>query len=102
MSSAVKKEICAITSRIKKYITIIWEKQKKHDKIVLLGKGTLNAIEILNSEALIHSYIIHDEFVSVHNALWEYYEMKKKSWNFCGIYNINVADISRKTYEKMV
>ena len=39
MSSAVDITICAITAGIKKYKSIIKEKKKKHDKIVLLGKG---------------------------------------------------------------
>ena len=39
MSSAVDITICAITAGIKKYKSIIKKKKKKHDKIVLLGKG---------------------------------------------------------------
>ena len=44
--------------------------------MVLLGKDKLNTIEVLNSKALIDSYISHDEFVSVNNVLRKYYEMK--------------------------
>ena len=43
---------------------------------MLLGKGKLNAIEVLISKALIDSYISHDEFVSVNNVLREYDEVK--------------------------
>ena len=39
MSSAVDITICAITAGIKKYKSTIKKKKKKHDKIVLLGKG---------------------------------------------------------------
>ena len=39
MSSAVDITTCAITAGIKKYKSIIKKKKKKHDKIVLLGKG---------------------------------------------------------------
>ena len=49
-----------------------------HDKILVLGKDKLNTIEVLISKALIDSYISHDEFVWVNNALREYYEMKKE------------------------
>ena len=77
-SSAVGINICAITAEIKKYKSIIKEKKKKHDKIVLLGKHKLNTIEVLISKALIDSYISHDEFASVNNVLREYNEMKKE------------------------
>ena len=45
---------------------------------MLLGKDNLNTIEILISKALIDSYSIHEEFVSVNNALRAYYEMKEE------------------------
>ena len=78
-SSAVGKNICAITAEIKK--SIINKKKKKHDKIVLLGKQKLNTIEVLNSNSLIDSYLSHDEFVSVNNALREYNEIKEEIKN---------------------
>ena len=40
MSSAIGLKICAITARIKNYMSII--KKKKLDKIVLLAKSKLN------------------------------------------------------------
>ena len=45
---------------------------------MLLGKDNLNTIEVLISKALIDSYSIHEEFVSVNNALRAYYEMKEE------------------------
>ena len=54
------------------------EKEKKHDKIVLLGKDMLNTIEVLISKSLIDSYISYDKFFSVNNALREYNEMKEE------------------------
>ena len=39
---------------------------------MLLVKNKLNYIDILISKALIDSYISHDQFVSVNNALREY------------------------------
>ena len=65
-------------SLIKKYKSIIKKKKKKHDKIVLVGKGKLNTIEVLFSKALIDSYITYHEFVSVINVLREYYELKEE------------------------
>ena len=62
-------KICAATSEIKKYKSIIKKKKKKHDKIVLLAKSKLNSIEVLISKALIDSNISHDEFVLINNVL---------------------------------
>ena len=73
--------MCAITAVIKKYQSIIKKKKKKHNKIVLLAKSKLNRIKVLISEALIHSVISHDEFVTINNVLKEYYEMKEEIKN---------------------
>ena len=51
------------------YKSIVKEKKKKHDKIVLIEKAKLDPIEILIFKALIVSYISYDEFVSVNNVL---------------------------------
>ena len=79
-SSAVHIKICAITAGITKYKSVT-KKKKKHDKIALLGKGKFNTIEVIIPEALIDSYISHDEFVSV-NVLREYNKMKEETKNF--------------------
>ena len=79
MSPVVGIKICAITTGIKRYKSIINKKKKGHDKIVLLWKDRLNTTEIPISKALTDSCISHDEFVSVNNILREYYEMKKKT-----------------------
>ena len=81
-SSSVGIKICAITAGIKKYKSITKKKKKKLDKIVLLGKGNLNAIEVLFSKTLIDSYISHDKFVSVNNVLREYYKMREEIKTF--------------------
>ena len=80
-SSAIGLKICAITAGIKKYKSIIMEKKKKHDKIVLLAKSKLNSIEVLVSKALIDLVISHDEFVLIKNVLKEYSEMKEEIRN---------------------
>ena len=51
------------------YKSIVKEKKKKHDKIVLIEKAKLDPIEILIFKVLIVSYISYDEFVSVNNVL---------------------------------
>ena len=62
-SSAVGIKICAVTAGIKNYKSIIKKNKKKHDKIVLLGKTKLDAID---------SNISHGNFVLVKNVLKEY------------------------------
>ena len=70
-SSAIGLKIYAITAGIKNYESIIKEKKKKHDKIVLLAKSKLNSIVVLISKALIDSVITHNEFVLIKNFLKE-------------------------------
>ena len=77
-SSAVGIKICAITAGIKKCKSIIKKNKKNHEKIVLLGKDTLNTIEVLISKTLIDSYISQDELVLVNNVLTEYNKMKEE------------------------
>ena len=57
------------------------KKNKKHDKIVLLGTAKLNIIEVLIYSFLIDSYISHGEFISVNNVLREYNDMKQEIKN---------------------
>ena len=80
MKSAVVLKIGALTARMKKYKSIIKEKRKKCNNIVLLAKTKLSTIKILISRALIVANINHDKFVSV-NALREYDERKEEIKN---------------------
>ena len=48
---------------------------------MLLGKDTLNTIEVIISKALIDPYISHDEFVAVNSLLREYNQMKEEIKN---------------------
>ena len=75
-SSAVGIKICAMTTGIKKYKPIIKKKKKENDKIMLLGKDKLNAIEVTIFKGLIDSYIIQGKFVSVNNFLRDYNGIK--------------------------
>ena len=45
---------------------------------MLLAKTKLNTIEVFISKGLSDSYINHDEFCSVNNALIEYNKMKEE------------------------
>ena len=62
-SSALGENVCAITTEIKKYKSIIKKKSKKHDKIVWLAKTKLNTTEVLVSRALIDLCTSHDELL---------------------------------------
>ena len=80
--SAIGLKSYAVSAWINK--SIIKKKKKIYDQLVLLAKELtalteLNSMEVLISNALIDSYISHDEFVSVDNGLKDYYDMKKKS-----------------------
>ena len=80
-SSAIGLKICAITTGIKKYNSIMKIKKKKHDKIVLLAKFKLNSIEVLISKDLIDPVITDDEFVLINNVLKEYNKVKEETKN---------------------
>ena len=74
-SSAVVLKICSVNAGIKKNWSIIKEKKKKHDKIVLLAETKLNSIEVLISKALIDS---NDEFVLINNVRKAHDDMKEE------------------------
>ena len=78
-SSATGLKLCAIAAGM--YKSIINNKKKKHDKIVLLERSKLNMIEVLVSKVLIDSNISHDEFVLINNGLKGYDEMKEEMKN---------------------
>ena len=80
-SSAGGLRICLVTAGIKRYKSTIKKKKKKHNKLVLLAKTKLNAMEVLISKALIDSYISHKKFTSINNVLRKYYEMKEEIKN---------------------
>ena len=73
--------MCAITAEIKKYKSIVKQKKRKYDKIVLLTKSKLISIEVLIPKALIDSNISHDEFPLINNVLQEYDEAKEEIKN---------------------
>ena len=78
MSPVVGIKICAIAAGIKKYKSIIKKRRKTHKKVVSLAKTKLNTIEVFISKGLSNTYINHDEFCSVNNALIEYNKMKEE------------------------
>ena len=79
-SYSIWLKICAITSGIKKYKSIIKKKRKKHNNTMLLAKPKLNTTEVLISKDLIDSCVNHDKFVSL-NVLKEYNELREEIKN---------------------
>ena len=55
------------------------KEQKKHYKIVLLGKSKLNSIQVLISKTLIDGYMIHDKFVLINNLMRKNDNMKEEN-----------------------
>ena len=80
-SSADGLKILAITEGIKKYKSIIKEKNKKHNKIVLLAKSKLNSIEVLICKVLVDLNISHGVLILINNVLKSFYDMKKEIEN---------------------
>ena len=64
------------TGIIKKLLSITRNKEKKHDKILMLAKSKLNSIETLISQALIDMDISHEEFVTILKEKDKYKKMK--------------------------
>ena len=73
-SSAVGKKICTVTAGIIKFKSIIKNKKKRHE-VILLAKTKLKTVESWISKTWINSYISHDEFILV-NVLRECDDIK--------------------------
>ena len=69
ITSSVKGlKISAETAGIKKYKSIIKEKNLKYDKIILWSKPKSNSIEVLISKTLIDAVVSHDQFLLINNV----------------------------------
>ena len=64
------------TGIIKKLLGTTRNKNKKHDKILMLAKSKLNSIETLISQALIDMEISHEEFITILKEKDKYEKMK--------------------------
>ena len=65
------------TGIVKKLLNITRNKKKKHDKIFMLAKSTLNSIETLISQALIDLNISHEEFIRILKEKDKYEKIKE-------------------------
>ena len=67
------------TGIVKKLLDITRNKNKKHDKILILAKSKLNSIETLTFQALIDMEISHEEFIMILEKK-DKYEKMKDNW----------------------
>ena len=65
------------TGIVKKLLNITRNKEKKHDKILMLAKSKLSSIETLISQALIDMKISHKEFITILKEKDKYEKMKE-------------------------
>ena len=72
------------TGIIKKLLSITRNKKKKHDKILMLAKSKLHAIETLVSQALTDMEISHEEFITILKEKDKYEKMKENVRNVSG------------------
>ena len=77
------------TGIIKKLLKTTRNKNKKHNKILILAKSKLNSTESLVSQALIDMDISHEEFITNLKEKDKYEKMKE-----------NVRNVSEKLEEK--
>ena len=69
------------TGIIKKLLSITRNKNKKHDKVLMLAKSKLDSIETLLSQALIDMEISHEEFNAIIREKQKYEWMKENVRN---------------------
>ena len=74
------------TGIIKTLLSITRNKNKKHDKILILAKSKLNSIETLIFQALVDMEISHEEFVAIFKEKDTYEKMRE-----------NVKDVSERS-----
>ena len=71
------------TGIVKKLLNITRNKNKKHDKILMLTKSKLNSIETSVSQALVGMEIIDEEFIMILKEKNKYEKMKQNLKNVC-------------------
>ena len=64
------------TGIVKKLLSIISNKKKKHDHLLMLAKSKFNSVETLISQALVDLDISHEEFIMILNEKDKYEKMR--------------------------
>ena len=76
-SASLSLAFSLCTGLVKKLLKATRNKQKKHNKIVMLARSKLNSIESKISEALINNQISHEDFITIINEERNYRELKE-------------------------
>ena len=77
MSATSSLAFSITTGFLKKFLKIIRNKKKTHNKIVMLDRSKLNSIENKISAALINNKISHEDFMTILNEEKKYRELKE-------------------------
>ena len=80
------------TGVVKKLLKTMWNKKKKHNKIIMLASTKLNSTENKISEALINNEISHEDFMTIINEKKNYREFKES----IRMMNSERSDIEKK------
>ena len=66
------------TGLVKQLLKTIRNKNKKHNKIVMLARSKLKRIESKISEVLMNNQIIHEDFMTINSKERNYKELKER------------------------
>ena len=88
------------TGIIKTLLNTTRNKNKKHDKILMLAQSKLNSTETLVSEGLIDMKISHGDFITIFNEKDEYEKMKENVRNVNEKQkNMRLNSVNSRTYK---
>ena len=76
-SASLSPAFSLSTALVKKLLKTMRDKNKKHNKIIILARCKLNIIESKISEALMDNQISHQDFVTIINEERNYKELKE-------------------------
>ena len=78
MSASFSVAFLISTGIVKKLIKTTRNKNKMHDKIVMIARSKLNSIESKISETLINNEIIHEDFMTIFTEEKKYRKLKER------------------------
>ena len=76
-SASLRLAFSLCTGLVKKLLKATRNKEKKHNKIVMLARIKINSIESKISEALINNQISHEDFITIINEERNYRDLKE-------------------------
>ena len=76
-NASVSLAFSLCTGLVKKLLKATRNKERKHNKIVMLARSKLSSIESKISEALINNQISHEDFITIINEERNYRELKE-------------------------